>query len=692
MSPTIHPSIYQALFDRSPLGECLLSAEEDPIVLAVNDTFLRISGRSRDSLVGRRLFDVFPGDPDDPGDSGLAALRHSLATVIRTGQPDTMPLQRYPIRVTRADGSEVFEERYWHATHIPILDASGALTCIAHRTADVTEPSRLAEVHARSVQRQAFQLELSDRLRPLTSPAEIAAAASAMLGETMRISRVTYVEVNDTAGTFVQRRWNRHGSPEALLEPRQLDDFGPEIIATLRRGEPLIIRDVGADARTRPHAAAYASIGVRSNLAIPLVKAGRLTIVLSLQHDQPRDWSRSDVELAVDVAERTWSAAENARAQEELAIQSRRKDEFLAMLAHELRNPLAAIRVAADLLARGPLEADRQRKTSAIVVRQVGHLSALVDDLLDVSRVTRGIVVLDDTPQDMKAVLASAVEQVRPLMESHQHHLTLDLPPAPATVRGDGKRLVQVVGNLLNNAAKFTPPGGHIQVALSVDGEHVHIRVKDDGMGISNELQARVFELFSQAERSSDRSLGGLGLGLALVRSLVEQHRGTVSVASDGPGTGSCFTVCLPRMHAPAQTVGTPLPMGRASVSRPIDVLIIDDNEDAADVLKTFLEDAGHRVRVEHDPRRALTRSHAAPPEVALIDIGLPTMDGYEVVRRLRADAATTGGQYVALTGYGQASDRRQALAAGFDEHVVKPADPQALLALLDRLVAASPP
>lgn len=689
MSPTIHPSIYQALFDRSPLGECLLSAEEDPIVLAVNDTFLRISGRSRDSLVGRRLFDVFP---DDPGDSGLAALRHSLATVIRTGQPDTMPLQRYPIRVTRADGSEVFEERYWHATHIPILDASGALTCIAHRTADVTEPSRLAEVHARSVQRQAFQLELSDRLRPLTSPAEIAAAASAMLGETMRISRVTYVEVNDTAGTFVQRRWNRHGSPEALLEPRQLDDFGPEIIATLRRGEPLIIRDVGADARTRPHAAAYASIGVRSNLAIPLVKAGRLTIVLSLQHDQPRDWSRSDVELAVDVAERTWSAAENARAQEELAIQSRRKDEFLAMLAHELRNPLAAIRVAADLLARGPLEADRQRKTSAIVVRQVGHLSALVDDLLDVSRVTRGIVVLDDTPQDMKAVLASAVEQVRPLMESHQHHLTLDLPPAPATVRGDGKRLVQVVRNLLNNAAKFTPPGGHIQVALSVDGEHVHIRVKDDGMGISNELQARVFELFSQAERSSDRSLGGLGLGLALVRSLVEQHRGTVSVASDGPGTGSCFTVCLPRMHAPAQTVGTPLPMGRASVSRPIDVLIIDDNEDAADVLKTFLEDAGHHVRVEHAPP---ARAHAVARGAAGggADRHRPADDG-----RLRSGASLARGRghdgrpVVALTGYGQASDRRQALAAGFDEHVVKPADPQALLALLDRLVAASPP
>ena len=692
MPSTFPQSIYQALFDRSPIGEYLLSAEDDPVVLAVNDAFLRISGRSRGNLVGRRLFEVFPDNPEDPGDSGVAALRRSLATVIRTGHPDTMPLQRYPIRMTQGDGGEAFEERYWHATNIPILDASGALMCIAHRTADVTEPSRLAEAHARSVQRQAFQLALSDRLRPLTSPAEIAAAASAMLGETMQISRVTYVEVNDTAGTFVQRGWSRHGSREDLLEPRQLDDFGPEIISTLRRGEPLVIRDVGTDARTRSHAAAYASIGVRSNLAIPLVKAGRLTIVLSLQHEQPRDWSASDIDLATDVAERTWSSAENARAQEELAVQSRRKDEFLAMLAHELRNPLAPIRVAAELLARGPLEADRQQKTSAIVARQVGHLSALVDDLLDVSRVTRGIVVLDDTPQDMKAVLASAVEQVRPLMESHRHHLTLDLPPAPATVRGDGKRLVQVVSNLLNNAAKFTPPGGHIQAALSVDGDHVRIRVKDDGMGISTELQARVFELFSQAERSSDRSLGGLGLGLALVRSLVEQHGGTVTVASEGPGTGSCFTVCLPLMPAAAEAAGTGKPLARSGANRPIDVLIVDDNEDAADMLKTFLEDAGHRVRVEHDPRRALTLSRAAPPEVALIDIGLPAMDGYEVVRHLRADAATAGGRYVALTGYGQASDRRQALAAGFDEHVVKPADPQSLLALLDRLVTAPHP
>ncbi len=690
-------SVYQSVFDSSPIGECLLSPVDDPVILAVNDSFLRASGRHRGDLVGQRLFSAFPGNPDDAGDSGVAALRASLARVIASRRPEALPLQRYPIRIVQPGGKEAFEERYWHAVNIPIFDAAGGLACIAHRTEDVTERARIAEALERGTGRQAFQLALADRLRPLTSPEEITGAASSMLGERMRITRVTYVEIDDPGGTFVQRQWLSQGGQVPVSERRQLDDFGPEIIATLRRGEPLVIRDVRTDLRTRPHAEAYAGIDVRSNLAIPLVKSGRLTTVLSLQHDQPRDWNQAEIDLASDVAERTWSAAENAKAQEELREANRRKDEFLAMLAHELRNPLAPISVAAGLLARGPLDAESLKRTSAIIARQVRHMSGLVDDLLDVSRVTRGVVALEESPHDMKAVMAHAVEQVRPLMEAHRHHLTVDLPPSAATVLGDGNRLIQVVGNLLNNAAKFTPPGGHIHASLAVEGgDKVVVRVRDDGIGVPKDLQPRVFDLFAQAERSPDRSQGGLGLGLALVKSLVEQHRGTVSVSSQGAGTGSCFTVCLPLLAAPPRAGTAPPPAEQERVGhgagRGVDVLVVDDNEDAAEMLRALLQHAGHRVRVAHHPDEALRDAARRPPEVGLIDIGLPAIDGYEVVRRLRAQAATAKGRYVALTGYGQGSDREQALAAGFDEHLVKPADPQALLALLGRLAARVDP
>ena len=679
------PLPFESVFAQSPVGEYLLSPSDDPVILAVNDSFLRAAGRSRESLVGQRLFDAFPGDPDDTGDTGLAALRGSLARVLATRRADPLPLQRYPIRVTRADGSEGYEERYWRAVSAPIVDAGGRIVCIAHRTEDVTEQARVAEALRHSTDRQRFQLEVADRLRPLTSPGEIATTASAMLGRRFGITRVTYVEVDAPSGTFVQRHWASDGAAPPPAERRRLDDFGPEIVATLQAGRAVVIEDVCSDPRTRAHAQAYAGIGVRASLAIPLVKSGRLSLVLSLQHDAPRRWSPNEIELASDVAERTWAAAENARAQEALREANRRKDEFLAMLAHELRNPLAPIRVAADLLARNRLDEAQLHKTSAIIARQVQHMTGLVDDLLDVSRVTRGRIALDTAPQDLKTVVAHAVEQARPLMESQRHRLTLELPPVDAIVSGDEKRLVQVVSNLLTNAAKYTPPGGHVRVAVVAEHDRVQVRVEDDGIGIPQELQPLVFELFVQAEQAADRAQGGLGLGLPLVRSLVALHDGTVSVQSAGAGAGSTFTVTLPRLAAGAVAGAAPAPTAPPPPGRVLDVLILDDNADAAEMLRLLLETHGHRVRVEHDPLRALQAAAERPPQVGFIDIGLPAMDGCEVVRRLRAaPGAAARATYIALTGYGQAADRAAALQAGFDEHLVKPADPQRLLALLE--------
>jgi signal transduction histidine kinase/ActR/RegA family two-component response regulator len=679
-------SVFQSLFDRSPVGECLLSPGDDPVILAVNDSFLRLSGRTRESLVGQPLFAAFPGNPDDTGDTGVAALRASLARTIASGQPDALPLQRYPIRVQQPGGGTLFEERFWRVSNTPIFDSAGTLVCVAHRTEDVTGQWRVEDALRRSTERQLFQLSLSDQLRGLTSPDEIARTAARMLGEKLRIARVTYVEVDESSGTFVQRHWS-HAQPDLPSERRLLQDFGAEIIDTLRRGKPLVICDVLTDSRTRAHARAYADIGVRSNLAIPLVKSGRLSIVLSLQHDAPRDWSETDIELASDVAERTWLAAENARAQEELREASRRKDEFLAMLAHELRNPLAPLNAAAELLTRYRLDEARLHNTGEVIARQVRHMTGLVDDLLDVSRVTRGLVVINETPQDIQAVVAAAVEQAWPLIEAQQHRLSIDAPPQPAIVSGDAKRLVQIVSNLLHNAAKYTPSNGHIQVSVEMDREQVRIRVRDNGIGIPKEEQPRIFQLFAQAQRGPDRSQGGLGLGLALVKSLVELHRGSVMCFSEGVDQGSCFTVTLPRMEPPAVTATPVTPRDTRIATRGLDVLVVDDNADAAEMLKLLLEAAGHRVRVEYDPAGALAQAAAHAPDAGLIDIGLPGMDGYELVRRFRSTGATAGAIYVALTGYGQEADRTRALAAGFDEHLVKPADPERLLSLLDRFL-----
>ena len=381
------------------------------------------------------------------------------------------------------------------------------------------------------------------------------------------------------------------------------------------------------------------------------------------------------------------------RSEEELKAAARRKDEFLAMLAHELRNPLAPISSAAQLLGHVAADENRVRQAGAIIGRQVRHLTGLVDDLLDVSRVTRGLVELQRERVDLKAVLASAVEQARPLIETRRHRLDQATDPAPAWVDGDRIRLVQVVANLLNNAAKYTPQGGAIALALEVGDGHASVTVRDNGIGIGPELLPQVFELFTQAERTPDRAQGGLGLGLALVKSLVGLHGGSVEAHSGGAGLGSLFRVNLPLapMLRPAAPGGATRQARDALPSRRI--MIVDDNADAAQSLAEILRALGNEVAVAHDPRRALAMAEQDWPEVFILDIGLPDIDGYALARQLRAMASgrPDGGQalYLALTGYGQAHDKVLSKAAGFDRHFVKPVDLEALLGALATLAPA---
>ncbi|MBD8626914.1 response regulator [Oxalobacteraceae sp. CFBP 8753] len=375
--------------------------------------------------------------------------------------------------------------------------------------------------------------------------------------------------------------------------------------------------------------------------------------------------------------------AEQEALNDALRRADQRKDEFLAMLAHELRNPLAPIVSAATMLSNFELQPSMVQRAADIIARQASHMTSLIDDLLDVSRVTRGKVELEFVELDLKDVLADAVEQVRPLIEKHGHRLVQEAAPTPALVVGDRKRLVQVMTNLLSNAAKYTLEGGRIEVRMATRGALIDLTIRDDGIGMSPELIASAFDLFAQGTRGLDRSQGGLGIGLALVRSLLKLHGGEVTAASDGPGCGSTFRVTLPlssRAGAVAPAAGTDAPQGNPAALR---IGVVDDNEDAAVTLALLLETLGHTVSVAHSARAALEALPAFEPDVCLLDIGLPEMNGFELARALRARPGTDHAILIAVTGYAQEKDRAEARAAGFHDLFAKPVDLEVLGAAL---------
>jgi signal transduction histidine kinase/ActR/RegA family two-component response regulator len=368
----------------------------------------------------------------------------------------------------------------------------------------------------------------------------------------------------------------------------------------------------------------------------------------------------------------------------------RAKDEFLAMLGHELRNPLAPILTALQLMQMRGGEAFLRER--AVIERQVRHFVRLVDDLLDVSRITRGKIELKRRPLELSEVVAKAVEMVSPLLEEREHRLSVAVPPG-FVVEADEHRLAQIVSNLLTNSAKYTEPGGHIEVSAGAEQGGVGLRVRDSGVGIGPELLPQVFEPFIQSARTLDRAQGGLGLGLTIVRNLVRLHGGHVQVESEGPMKGSTFTVWLPlfrRELGELRKEEAPLvPAANTLRSGARRILLVDDNRDAADALAEALEEFGHGVTVAYDGPGGLEAAARQPPDLGLLDIGLPVMDGYELARRLRELPGMSAVPLVAVTGYGQESDRRRALEAGFQEHVVKPVDLAQLRSLLERLLGS---
>jgi two-component system CheB/CheR fusion protein len=369
---------------------------------------------------------------------------------------------------------------------------------------------------------------------------------------------------------------------------------------------------------------------------------------------------------------------------EQLREADRRKDEFLALLSHELRNPLAPVRNAVQILRLKKLQDPELEWCRDVIERQVNQLTRLVDDLLDVSRVTRGKIRLQSDTVDLARVVAGAIETSRPLLDQHRHRLAVSLPAEALAIEGDFARLTQIVANLLNNAAKYQDEGGEVEIEVRRDGPSAVISIRDRGMGIAAERLSKVFDLFSQEETTLDRSRGGLGIGLWLVKHLVEMHGGSVAALSEGPGRGSEFLIRLPQRPDAAENLAAEGGAADAHAPGTLQVMVVDDNRDAADSLALLLRLLGHQVTLAHDGHSAVQNALHDRPSVLLLDIGLPGIDGYEVCRRLRRQGMTET-LIVAMTGYGQEKDRQLALEAGFDEHTVKPIDSVDLARLLDR-------
>jgi signal transduction histidine kinase len=355
----------------------------------------------------------------------------------------------------------------------------------------------------------------------------------------------------------------------------------------------------------------------------------------------------------------------------QLETENRQKNEFLAMLAHELRNPLAPIRNASELLARTVPAEPRTHAAIDIVKRQVTHLTRLVDDLLDVSRITQGRIELRRRPLALADVISQALETVEPLFREKRHRVSMTLSFDPLPVNGDPARLVQCVANILTNAAKYTDPNGEIHIESHAEGACAVLTVRDNGAGIPQDLLPRVFDLFVQSQRTLDRAQGGLGIGLSVVRRLIEMHGGTVSASSAGLGRGSTFEIRLPLIERTTENTDA----AAVAPTSPRRILVVDDNQDVAESLAMLLTLDHHEVQSVYTPEHALQTVQSFEPDIVLLDIGLPGIDGYEVARRIRALPGTENVRLVALTGYGQAEDRQRAQAAGFDDHLVKPVD-----------------
>ncbi|HEX2474753.1 MAG TPA: GAF domain-containing protein, partial [Lacipirellulaceae bacterium] len=577
-------------------------------------------------------------------------------------------------------------------TDTPVFDEQGNLTAIIGVSSDITERKRvedsvrfLADASANLAQLVDYQSTLQV-VAGLAVPKFADWCAVDMVESDRTLRRLAVAHV-DPAKVKMVLDYQRRYPPDPQSE------HGP---ARVLRTESSDMMSVIPDellvqaAKDDEHLRILRSLGLRSYMCVPLKGRGKLlgimTFVLS---ESERHYTPADLEFAEELARRAAVAIDNAQLYAELREADRRKDEFLATLAHELRNPLAPIRNALQILKMQRVDAATGQQVREVMERQVDQLVRLVDDLLDVSRVMRGKVELRKQPVELASVIARGVETAMPLIEVQGHELSVCVPPESLMLDADAVRLAQVIGNLLTNAAKYTESRGRICLSADRDDGHVSLRIRDNGIGIEADMLPHVFDLFVQVDKAAARSQGGLGIGLTLVKNLVEMHGGTVEAKSAGLGKGSEFIVRLPLSRIKPEKDSADDRNGRPHVDSCAPghrVLVVDDNEDAANSLAVLLRLKGHQVEVAHHGPAALEIAQNYRPEMIFLDIGMPGMDGYEVARRLREHPDLKDVVLAALTGWGQQEDRRRSAEAGFDHHLVKPPEPKLVETLLGDL------
>jgi signal transduction histidine kinase len=557
--------------------------------------------------------------------------------------------------------------------------------------AALREESRLLEILNQTGQSIASQLEIEKLLQTVTD------AATELTGA--RFGAFFYNRVNEDGEDYLL--YALSGAPREAFEkfghPRATAVFAP----TFKGEAPVRSADITRDPRYGSmgpyHGMPPGHLPVRSYLAVAVKsRSGEVFGGLFFGHPEAGRFTERSERLVVGMAAQAAIAIDNARlyeaAQRELANRQRaeaalrendrRKDEFLATLAHELRNPLAPIRQAAKITSSEGADEAQKAWAHDVISRQVQNMSLLLEDLLDISRITRGTLELRKRHATLSHIIDSAVETARPAIDAKRHHLAVEMPNQPMELDADPLRLSQVLSNLLTNAAKYTDPEGHIRLRAEARGDDVTIRVSDDGIGIAPDALPNVFTMFSQV--ASSRSGGGLGIGLALSKGLVEMHGGTLSAHSGGLGHGSEFVVHLP-LSASTRHAHEIAPMEQSSKPRRRRVLVADDNRDAGESLAMLLRLDGHEVEIAFDGPEALALFDRMKPEIAILDIGMPGLTGYEVAQRIRSQRPARPVTLIAVTGWGQEADKARAAESGFDHHFTKPLEPDALSALLSR-------
>lgn len=569
-----------------------------------------------------------------------------------------------------------------------LVDAQGAPLAVAGVCVDITRRKRvesdlrfLAQASAELASLTDYQSTL-DRIAHLAVPEFADWCTVDILCEDGTLERVAMAHSDprkERMGHELHRRFS--------ADPERIAGAGPMNVLRTGRSERIAeINDELLDQAVAQsdYLATLRSLGMHSYIGVPLAVRDRtLGVITFVTGESRRRYRSSDLVLAEDLAQRAAVAIENAMLLRAVQESDRAKDVFLATLAHELRNPLAPVWNGLTIIARAPHDAQRVAQVAGMIERQVTQLARLVDDLLDVSRISTGKIELKMEPVELASVLRSAIETSRPHIEAAGHRLSLELPQVPLEMDGDPVRLAQVFANLLNNASKYTRPGGRIDVAVEAEPDSLLVRVRDTGEGLAPEMLTRIFGLFTQVTHPAERQQGGLGIGLSLVEGLVRLHGGTVEAHSPGPGAGSEFVVRLPR-RPPARTAcdsgggdgaQAPPPRGRTSPR----ILVVDDNVDGAATLAELLRMMDCDVAVANDGTTAVMAVAEYRPEIVLLDIGLPDINGYEVARQVRALRGVSQPRLIALTGWGQEQDKRMASEAGFDEHWTKPVDPARL-------------